>query len=78
MNGWPISWDYRLDPPPDDDQRDDDDYEQWVEEHSDITVRGSLDPNDFVIPTSAAAWEILYERDFAEPEGWDQDWRDIA
>ena len=73
-----VNWDYRLDPPPDPAPDDRDDYDSWLDAHSDITWRGSLAPDDLFVPDSAAAWADLYRRDLEEPDGWDQDWRDLA
>ena len=74
----PISFDYRLDPPPEPAPDDREEYEAWLDAHSDITYRGSLASDDHSIAMSADEWADLYSRDLEEPEGFDQDWRDLA
>ena len=74
----PISFDYRLDPPPEPPPDDREEYEAWLDAHSDITYRGSLAVDDRSIPLSSDEWADLYSRDLEEPEGFDQDWRDLA
>ena len=73
-----ISWDYRLDPPPDPAPDDREEYAAWLDEHSDITWRGALAPDDLFVPDSSEAWADLYRRDLEEPDGWPSDWRDLA
>lgn len=74
----PISFDYRLDPPDAPPPDDREDYEAWLDSHSDITYRGFLSPDDFTIPASASEWADMRGMDLEEPEGWADDWRDLA
>lgn len=73
----PISWDYRLDPPPAPAPDDREEYEAFLDAHSDITWRGSLDSTDRFIAMHESEWIDLYGSDLAEPDGFDQDWRNL-
>ena len=74
----PISWDYRLDPPPAPAPDDREEYEAFLDAHSDITYRGHLASDDFTIPANADEWADATCMDLAEPDGFDQDWRDLC
>lgn len=72
-----VNWDYRLDPPPEPVLDERADYEEWLDS---LGIGCFLMPDDldFVLPPSAEAWADLYRRDLEEPDGWEQDWRDLC